>query len=389
MRLLFVHDHIFSSSKCGEVYSAAAYPTYAWARYFEFFDEVAVVGRYSGVAEKPEDTLVRSSREGVVFEFVDSIANPASLFLRSKGVRQRIYELVASSNAVVARLPSENGLLACACAKELGKPCAVEVVGCVWDALWNHGSWLAKLYAPIAFWRMRQAVKHSKRTLYVTQSFLQRRYPSAKNALTVSASNVEIESPCMSKIESRDWSKPKLVLGLIGNYKTRYKGIHLAIEALSLLKNDLGDFELRVLGKGDPVEYREMAKRMGVLDNTVFCGALPNGEPVMRWLDEIDLYMQPSLTEGLPRALIEAMSRGCVCVGSDAGGTPELLPLKLVHRAGDARSLAEVVKTALSEKGCWSSISLQNYERSKVYDKSFLNKKRSDFYFALKKAATQ
>ena len=40
MKLLFVHDHIFYKTKDNLVYSGAAYPTYAWDRYFEFFDTI-------------------------------------------------------------------------------------------------------------------------------------------------------------------------------------------------------------------------------------------------------------------------------------------------------------------------------------------------------------
>ena len=49
MKLLFVHDHIFYKTKENLVYSGAAYPTYAWDRYFEFFDTINVVGRYGGL----------------------------------------------------------------------------------------------------------------------------------------------------------------------------------------------------------------------------------------------------------------------------------------------------------------------------------------------------
>lgn len=70
----------------------------------------------------------------------------------------------------MVRLPSENALIAIQCAKKLGKPYAVEVVGCVWDALWNHGSILAKLYAPY-FFKMRKAVSSSDMNLYVTEKF--------------------------------------------------------------------------------------------------------------------------------------------------------------------------------------------------------------------------
>ena len=47
-------------------------------------------------------------------------------------------------------------------------------------------------------------------------------------------------------------------------------------------------------------------------------------------LDECDIYLQPSLQEGLPRSVIEAMSRGCACIGAATAGIPELLESEYV-----------------------------------------------------------
>lgn len=388
MKLLFVHDHIFYGSEDGDIYSAAAYPRHAWDRYLESFDQVVVIGRYAGIIDNPQDTLVLSSRPNVSFSFVNRPHNPIKNLLSLGNVKPEIKRQVADCDAVVVRLPSENGLTAIACAKEANVPYSVEVVGCAWDALWNHGSIPAKIYAPIALFRMKRAIASSVRTLYVTNKFLQMRYPSKAGALTVPASNVEIEIPDRGLVEKRDWSKKKLIIGLIGNYKTRYKGIHLAIEVLASLQKKFNDFDFRVLGRGDSSEYKAMAYDFGIGDKVVFYGGLPNGEPVMRWLDEIDIYMQPSLQEGLPRSLIEAMSRGCVCVASDAGGSAELLPAEFIHKAGDVGGFAKVLEAVLVDKKNFPAISLENYERAKKYEKSLLQKIRCDFYAELKKAVS-
>jgi hypothetical protein len=89
--------------------------------------------------------------KNVYFHFVDNLASPIKLIKNKTKVKNEIKKLLNASDALVVRLPSENALIAIQCAKKLGKPYAVEVVGCVWDALWNHGSILAKLYAPYSF----------------------------------------------------------------------------------------------------------------------------------------------------------------------------------------------------------------------------------------------
>lgn len=67
------------------------------------------------------------------------------------------------------------------------------------------------------------------------------------------------------------------------------------------------------------------AGRLGVADRVTFVGTVPAGAAVRAHLDAADLVVVPSRTEGLPRALIEAMARGLPAVGTTVGGIPELL----------------------------------------------------------------
>ena len=61
-------------------------------------------------------------------------------------------------------------------------------------------------------------------------------------------------------------------------------------------------------------------------DRIVSRGRIPTGAPIFEFLDSLDLYLQFSRGgEGLPRALVEGMSRGCPAIGSTVGGIPELL----------------------------------------------------------------
>ena len=66
--------------------------------------------------------------------------------------------------------------------------------------------------------------------LYVTEKFLPKRYPSNVKAVSINASNVEISVDENLHTKKFDKTKKK-VFGLIGNYKTRYKGLHIAIDA--------------------------------------------------------------------------------------------------------------------------------------------------------------
>lgn len=387
VRVLFVHDHRFVSRDDG-VYSTV-FPYEVWLRYLEHFENVTVFARRADADDHGQ--LSRSSGSGVSFLFEESIASVRALAGDRRRARRRLRSLVLAHDAVVARLPSEFGLLAATAARKAGRPCLVEVVGCGGEALWHHGGITARAYAPVLFARMRRVVKGAGFVSYVTRDFLQRRYPADPAAVTASISNVEIPAVPESVLERRirriREQRRRVVIGIIGALRTRYKGVHTAIESLAALGLHDRTIELRVLGAGDSTPYRELATRCGVAGSVFFDGTLPGGEPVERWLDDLDFYLQPSLSEGLPRALIEAMSRGCPAIGSSVGGIPELLEEECRITAGSVPALAALLKLRLFDTPWLADQAARNYQRAQEYAKPILAGRRSALLGRLAAAA--
>lgn len=387
-RLLFAHDHRFARDGHGQVYSTTgAFPTSLWERYLAHFHEVHVLARLSVGASS---RVVKTARDGVTFTLVES-ASPIDR-LPGSLLRRRVWHEVAAADAVVARLPSELGIAAADAARHLGKPLAVEVVGCAWDAYWHHGSALAKAYAPIAFFRMRSITRGSPNVLYVTERWLQERYPS--DGFLVSASNVELAPPTDGVIQARCRRIAEIAvgrrpqLGTIASLKVAYKGLSTALKSLATLRKHGTDLEYRILGAGDTLKWRKQAKALKVDDLVHFDGTLPPGRAVEAWLDNIDFYLQPSLQEGLPRSLLEAMNRGCICIGSNAGGIPELLPQNLRHRRADDKELTRRIEDILKmSRGQLEDASTTALATSANYHASVLRARRACLYRRLVAAA--
>ncbi|MBB1363385.1 glycosyltransferase [Shewanella sp. SR44-4] len=385
MKLLFVHDHIFCTSQNGDIYSPGGFPRELWIKYTSIFDELTVIGRHSLESAELSNKHVLSafSSDSIRFTFVETISTPKKLIKNRKATFSIIEAAVINSDVVIARLPSENGLAALKFAEKHKKPYSVEVVGCVWDGLYNYGSMFAKLYAPIAYIRMRNTISKAKSVLYVTNSFLQQRYPNSIAPNVVNASNVNVDIN-IDTSHAYKFKNP-VVIGMIGNYKTNYKGIDTALSAVLLLKERKVNIELRVLGNGNPKDYEKFINDNGLSNNVKFFDPLPSGAPVLEWLGNVDLYIQPSRQEGLPRSLIEALSCGKICVGSQAGGIPELLEQEFVHKTGSPKSLTEKVQYALNlsinER---QTVLNNNLQRILQYDSKKLNEKRAAFYLNLR-----
>lgn len=384
LRLVFAHDHRFILHR-GQYLSAGQFSAGAWERYLEVCDELVIVAR-EGVAHPDEDIAQYNvaSRPRVAFRFVPNLAGVGAYLVRQARAQRIMDELIATTDGVIARLPSETGLLAIEAARRHGKPWAVEVVGCAWDALWNYGTWQGKLYAPVMYRRMRRAAAGSPFALYVTRTFLQDRYP-CEAGHAVACSDVDIGTPRDDVRLDRLGRDPAptdrpLVFGLIGTLHGRYKGIQTVFAALSEYRSRLPPCEFRILGGGDPTRWRDLAQRLGVQDLVRFDGVLPSGEPVLRWLDDIDVYLQPSLQEGLPRALIEAMSRASPALGSRIAGIPELLDDDCLHAPGDAGALGRLMLRAAGDPHWLRTLSERNWRRAHEYSREILQGRRGGFW---------
>lgn len=380
MKVAFVHDHRFI--RRGEkVFSSGGLPASVWPRYLAVFESVTVISRAG--AENMEAKALASA-ERVDFTLLPSIASLKGL-VRRRDVRARMRAALSKVDCCIIRLPSELGYLAVAEAQRLGLPFAVEVVDCPWDGMRSHGSLKGRLYAPLAFARMKMAVSAAPFVLYVTEVFLQARYPAGPGAQVVACSNVDIPSPdpaVLAAREAREASTPAgpITLGLIGSLNTRAKGIQTVLAALGEVRDNLPPISFRVLGGGDHAPWVALARKHGVDDIVCFEGTLPAGEAVLNWLDGIDVYLHPSLKEGLPRALIEAMSRGCPALGSRCAGIPELLRAEDLIAPGDAAGLARLMRDRLYDSKWRTATARSNWTRAGDYAKPVLDARRTAFW---------
>lgn len=379
-RVLFVHD--------GPIYvgpdripRGVHYTDALIDRYMGLGSELTFLMRAADVPQAEAERYSPLVRTGFRFLAVANVKSLSSLLTRGRQVRRIVAEQVANHEVVVVRLPSTLGRWAFREAKRLNKPVLVEFMGCAWDTLWYH-SWKGKLAAPWYFWRNLRLMRKANHVVYVTERFLQKRYPSpgksiACSNVVISPADPQVLVKRLQWIEGRD-TRERIVLATMGATNIAYKNQALVIKALSRLGRDRHRFLYRVIGQGDPARLRTLARRLGVEDCVDFVGAVRHAE-VPTWLDSTDIYIQPSRTEGLPRALIEAMSRGCAGLGSaGVGGIPELLPPDRLFAPSDAVSLSRLIAEFDAEK--LRHDAERNFARASDYTSDVLEARRQAFF---------
>lgn len=388
MHILFCHDTFYSSRRDGTVYSYGAFPYELWERRFlPYFESVTVIGRKKKLRPDETGVLAVSSGQNVDHILLPDIDSPVKRFTKYTRMYKRIEEQVERADAVVIRGPVEFGMMAAKAARKLAKPYAIEMCGCAYDKTYYKGDWFNRIYAPVKYRHAQKMVHHADAVMYVTEKFLQQRYPT--QGYQESASNVEIVAPPefvinhrLDRIKAREEA---LNLGMIGNFGNGLKGLGVAIDALAILEKkraedrSLPDFKFKVLGQGMPAIWQSLLKDHGLDGKVEFCGTIPGGKEVFGWLDDIDIYLQPSFHEGLPRSLVEAMSRGCPSLCSDAGGTQELLSSEFIHERGNAEQLSRHILHFMQKENRQIA-ARNNFEKAKNYTRETLVPRRAAFW---------
>ena len=372
MKLGFIFDCSFKRYE--NMYFSINLTQQLWEeRYLPFCDEIVVVGREEIVQSIP-DRMVRSDNDRVQFKCMPN-SSKLKRYLNQKKYTQFVYDAVLDCDYIVTR-----GSRGAKIARMQGKPYLFEVVSCTWDSLWNH-SFLGKLCAFPAFLRQKKEIAHAPYAMYVTSEFLQKRYPTSGKSIGCSDVALPSLDECVLKkrIDHIKQKTQKLIIGSAGAVNVKYKGQQFVIQALGELKKQgITNFEYQILGNGDQSFLKWVAQKYNVEDQVKLLGGMPH-EKVFDWLDSIDVYAQPSQTEGLPRALVEAMSRGLPAFGCNVGGIPELLDNRfLFSKKQKIHGIKELLKS-FDEKTMIKQAE-RNFEKAKEYQKESLDAKRTEFY---------
>jgi len=141
-------------------------------------------------------------------------------------------------------------------------------------------------------------------------------------------------------------SNGETILGFCGELREK-KGLRHLLEALATVRRER-PARLLLIGGVRPSEMPRLLESIGpgpLEERILITGMLPTPEAVNAHLQACDVYLQPSLWDGMPNALLEAMAAGCGSIASDAGGIPEvitpgvdgiILPRWQLHRLGEA-----------------------------------------------------
>lgn len=379
MNILFCHDGPVNCDDINRYYSFG-FNDKLFDRYASIFGNIRIATRvHRDISTSKYTEQTRLSNEKYQIIEYPNYLSLRGVFADKKESTEQIELAVSQADALIIRLPSFLGSKCVNIAQKYNKPYLIELVGCPWDSLRNHGL-SGKLVVPYMYWMTKKQVREATDVLYVTDEFLQRRYPT--KARCIGCSDVMLEDSCIdTELKPLKTKKDRLIIGTASVLDVRYKGQEFVIEVIAKL-NSLGiDAEYRLAGSGTGDYLRKKATALGVEHKVKFYGLLDRSA-LDKFYDSLDIYIQPSFQEGMPRAVIEAMSRGCYCIGSDVGGIPELIGREYCFRKGNTKEILQQIlhyyDDVENKNRNWC------INRSKEFSTAFLDNKRAAFYKSFK-----
>lgn len=143
--------------------------------------------------------------------------------------------------------------------------------------------------------------------------------------------------------------RPEMVIGTVGRLEP-VKGFPYLLEALAQLAPAYPAVHLLIVGDGpERTALEAQAHRLGLGERVIFAG---HRTDVPLLMGGMDLFVLPSIWEGMPNVVLEAMAAGLPVVATAVGGTPEIVvegETGLLVPPRDPAALAEAMERLLAD----------------------------------------
>lgn len=122
----------------------------------------------------------------------------------------------------------------------------------------------------------------------------------------------------IDEIKNRETANKRKQIITMARLDDYQKNQTMLIKSFSSVCNEISEYDLYIYGDGpDKNKYQSLINKLGMVNRIFLCG--PTND-VIKTLQEADIFVLTSTFEGMPNALIEAMSTGRPCISTDCGG---------------------------------------------------------------------
>lgn len=373
----------------GRVISPSGFDDRVLGRYLEAFDRMLVVARI----EPARSQAVRSSAVPISDPRIEFLPIPpyigiGAMVPRLPAITATMLRGLQQVDAAILRAPGMMAMMAGPALRLLKRPYAVELIGDPMGVfgVGGVGGAAAPLYKAVSVPATRRLCARAKAVSYVTHHTLQALYPPAAAALTVACSDVALADSDFFETDARRPGRSgQATLFGAGSLEQMYKGVDTLVAAIEqLVHRDGLDLVVRWAGDGRcRTDIATMIEKAGLSARFHLLGALSRPE-ILDEMRACDIYVQPSRTEGLPRAVIEACAQAAPIIATSVGGVPELVQATWLSPPADEKALAANLSRLVRDVELRRQASLVNRATAEAFHADDLAERRAAFFSAFR-----
>jgi len=371
-------EHRFYSFQ-GALYTKLAFSYDYWRDYLCYFDNVKIIARVK-IVDTLEADFVRVDGPQVEFVSFPYYVGPKQFLRLIPNLLLSSYRITKNHSHFLLRSGNITNLL-WPFLIIMRRPYIREYPGNIKEGITGFAghSRKMKFVAGISEYFAKIQAKFSRANGFVSE-YCRKLYSSDKPSFVFSSFRLsEIKTRKISYASTEQCFR---VIS-VGRLEKEKGHIDLVYAISSLIKNRNSNIQLHIIGDGSQLNIlRTLATRLNV--NILLHGAITDRHVLFDLLATADVFVIPSHTEGMPRALLEAMAIGLPCVGAAVGGIPEVLPQKFLFPPYDPNSLSKLLYDVLSDENLRISMGKQNLElMNSSFDTDAVNSRKLMFWSKL------
>jgi phosphatidylinositol alpha-1,6-mannosyltransferase len=388
MSVLIVTDHRFLRHRSG-IYDTFTYDPEFFEDYIKVFQSAEVLCRMTPTESLPARAFPAGGPK-VRFIGVSDVRRAQWFLCAGNIARVDLLAAIARVDSVIVRVPSELGWHAARAAMRWQKPYMIEVIGDPAESLLTLGGIMThRLLARHAAWRLRQLARGATVACYVNRLTLPRRYPVSPGTPFDLISDIRLAPNWITRPrEVKSGTAPLRIIS-VGSLMPGKRTVDIIFGCHQVINRGF-PVEFHVVGDGPCRRNCEITcQKLGLRNSVIFHGHVVGRENVFRLLDQCDLFVMASATEGLPRAVLEAMARGLPVIGARANGTVELLREPDLFPIGDSGKMAQLIIDLIQSPARLTQMSRHSIETARAYTNDKLSPRRIRLYRLLRDAAVR
>lgn len=281
---------------------------------------------------------------------------------------KKYINVTKEADVVFLRLPSPACLIAFPMAKFYRKSIvsyyASDIKTVVFSGSKYKGTmkWIARFAADFIFRLFKLLVKNSDTAIFLSKELMNKH--RHKNKYYAFASILKKEE-IIFKNTGIFAQKEKMGLVYAGRL-THEKGLKYLLKAMPLLLQNKHQVCLTLCGDGPQrSELEQMVVDLGVEEYVEFKGHVSSRRTLGDIFSNHDVFVLPSISEGTPKVLIEAMAKGLIIVASNIGGIPNVVTnywngILVKEKSGE--EIARAVKSVVNNKSLCEKLIANGYE---------------------------